>query len=271
MNKTVPDDLDVLREQVKQLLERVAQLEAKNAALKAENAELRGRLGLTSENSSKPPSSDGYRKKAALPKEKKRAGGQVGHQGNTLMRSETPDHLVLHKPDCCSNCGRVFQDDELQVIGNGRQVVDLPPPRVEVTEHQLGRVICCGRVHRGVYPADVTMPVQYGSRFRALLVKLSVDHRLPLEQTTQLCADLYDQGVNSRTIEEALARAATLSAPLEAQRMRDLQSEAVLHVDETGIRVGGKLHWLHVASTATRICSSSTWRRCVAERAVSVA
>ena len=53
--------------QLEVLLERIAALEAEVLLLKAENEELRRRLGLNSENSHKPPSSDGYRKKSVHP------------------------------------------------------------------------------------------------------------------------------------------------------------------------------------------------------------
>ncbi len=69
----LPDDPELPRALVKQLLEKIEQLEA-------ENAELRRRLGLDSTNSHQPPSSDGYQKKTVtpgIPREKgRRNGGQ---------------------------------------------------------------------------------------------------------------------------------------------------------------------------------------------------
>jgi len=116
-----------------------ARLEAENARLAAENAELRRRLGLNSQNSHKPPSSDGYRKKRArpaLPKEKKPLGGQPGHKGKTLRPVERPDRVEVHLPEHCAVCGRPIAPDEpYQMVGR-RQVFDLPEPRLEVTEHQ---------------------------------------------------------------------------------------------------------------------------------------
>jgi len=82
----------------------VERLQAENARLQAENAELRRRLGMNSSNSHKPPSSDGYRKKAmtsALPKEKRNFGGQTGHTGKTLRAVEKPDNVVVHLPKQC--------------------------------------------------------------------------------------------------------------------------------------------------------------------------
>jgi transposase len=84
------------------LLKRPTTLEAEVAHLQAENAELRRRLGMNGQNSHKPPSSDGYRKKRAqpaLPKgEKKAKGGQPGHKGKTLRQVEKPDKFVAGVP-----------------------------------------------------------------------------------------------------------------------------------------------------------------------------
>ena len=233
------------------LLKRIAALEAENLRLKAENEELRRRLGLTSENSHKPPSSDGYRKKSVrpgLPKDgKKSLGGQTGHKGKTLRQVEKPDKVEVHLPESCSICGRSIDVEEAhQVIGQ-RQVFDLPDPKLEVIEHRLCVVECCGEVQSGAYPVHAKSSVQYGPGVRAWVTKLSVDHKMPLEQISTLFEDMYGYNLNSETIETALERGYELSAPLEATVKTALKAATVGHFDETGLRVAGKLHWLHTA------------------------
>lgn len=239
-----------LERQVEILLKRIAALEAENLRLRAENDELRRRLGLTSENSHKPPSSDGYKKKRvrpALPKEGKEAGGQKGHKGKTLRRVEKPDKVEVHLPESCSICGRSVDAEEgYQVLGQ-RQVFDLPDPKLEVIEHRLCAIECCGEVQRGSYPADVKSSVQYGAGVRALVTKLSVDHKMPLNQISTLFEDLYGYNLNSETIETTLERGYELSASVEKEVKTALEDEKVVRFDETGLRVAGKLHWLHTA------------------------
>ena len=244
--KIIPDDTTALKTLVEQLLKKIDRLEK-------ENTELRRRLGLNSGNSDNPPSSDGYGKKTVkpgLPKEGKRAnGGQKGHKGDTLKRTKHPDYVELHLPSQCSRCGRQFgTEEQCEVIGS-RQVFDLPEPKLEVTEHRTGRIVCCGRAHEGEYPADVTASVQYGSGVRALVTKLSVDCRMPMEQISRLFEDMYGCPLSTATIEDVLQRAYELSAPVEEKIRSALLNSETVHFDETGIRAAGKLNWLHTAST----------------------
>jgi transposase len=200
----LPNDIEALKALIQQLLE-------KNAQLEAENAELRRRLGLDSNNSHKPPSSNGLKKKTTqpgLPKNKNSTnGGQAGHKGNTLKRVVEPDWVKVHLPQQCQCCGRPFSADEAHEITQSRQVFDLPEPKLEVTEHRLAQVKCCGHIQQGEYPPEVTASVQYGPGVRALVTKLSVDHKMPLEQISQLFEDLYGYDLNSATVEDALERA----------------------------------------------------------------
>lgn len=249
--KGIPDDITALKALVEQLLKKIDRLEK-------ENTELRRRLGLNSGNSDKPPSSDGYGKKTVkpgLPKEGKRAnGGQKGHEGKTLRRTEQPDYAAVHLPGRCSRCGRRFGTNELHEVIGSRQVFDLPEPKLEVTEHRIGRIECCGVLHEGEYPADVTASVQYGSAVRALVVKLSVACRMPMEQISGLFEDVYGYSLNTATIEDALQRAYELSAPIEEKIRSALLNSKTVHFDETGIRAAGKLNWLHTASSETCTC-----------------
>jgi transposase len=243
----LPNDIESLKALIVQLLEKIAQLEA-------ENAELRRRLGMDSHNSDKPPSSDGYQKKTVkpgLPKDKKGTkGGQVGHPGNTLKRVAEPDHIPIHIPEQCPCCQRQFSEDEAQII-HSRQVFDLPEPRLEVTEHRIGQVECCGISHCGEYPFEVKASVHDGPGVRALIVKLSVEHKMPLEQISQVFLDLYGYDLNSATITSTLECGYHLAAVIERQNMANLHEADTVHFDETGVRVDGKLRWLHTAATET--------------------
>jgi hypothetical protein len=163
--QNLPNDVDSLTALVKQLLEKIKQFQV-------ENAELRRRLGLDSSNSDKPPSRNGYKKKIIQPgllqEKKPKNGGQKGHQGKTLHRVEQPDRIEIHLPSQCQCCGWSWGPDNAYKVIQRCQVVDLPEPKLEVTEPQRGSVECCGMQPKGKYPAVATTSVQYGIGVRAL-------------------------------------------------------------------------------------------------------
>ena len=206
-------------------------------------------------NSNKPPSSDGLRKpRAARPRKRgqRRSGGQVGHPGQTLRRVEQPDHLQVHPVSQCAQCHLGLAAVPAQAWET-RQVFDVPPVRLEVTEHQAECKTCpaCGHVTRAAFPPGVDQPVQYGPRVKAQAVYFHHYHFIPVERTAEVFADLYGHRLSEGTIVAAGAALAPQVAPVVAQ-IKDylIHQPGVTHFDETGLRVAGRLQWLHSASTA---------------------
>ena len=123
-------------------------LRRENEALRAENAELRRRLGLDSSNSSKPPSSDGLKKKPRIApslrgRSGKLSGGQKGHDGGTLRQVADPDAVVRHEACACGHCGSSL-DPKASIAIEKRQVFDIPVRPLQVTEHQAAIYRCDG-------------------------------------------------------------------------------------------------------------------------------
>ena len=221
------------------------------ARLTARVAELEARLGMNSANSSKPPSSDGYSKpnpKSLREKSGRKPGGQQGHAGTNLRQVSEPDAVEVHSPEWCT-CGFCLDGIGADHVER-RQVVELPEKLLRVTEHRLVVKQCpqCGRMVRAVAPPEASGPVQYGPRFRALLVYLRDYQLLPYKRLTELCRDLLGAGVCKRTIETAEKQIYDALAPFEDAVRARLLDEAVLHADETGMRVDGKLQWIHSLS-----------------------
>jgi transposase len=222
------------------------------AALEARVAELEARLGINSKNSSKPPSSDGLDKPA--PKSLRRTsgrkpGGQAGREGRTLRQVSDPDEVRRHEPQCCRACGRDLRR-AAQVGVERRQVFDIPPISVRVTEHQLVAKRCpCGTVTRPPSPDGAAAPVQYGPRVTALIVYLYIGQFLSKKRTAQAIAELFNIPVSEGTVAAVTARAAdALDEFSEHVRVR-IAAADLAHFDETGFRVDGRLAWLHSAST----------------------
>src|SRR6266852_5025146 len=233
-----------------QMTELARQLAKQGEALQA----LQARLAKNSGNSSKPPSSDGYgkvKRTASLRQSgDKPNGGQPGHEGQTLSATDAPDRIETHEADTCAHC----QASLVTIASVGyeeRQVFDIPAIRIEVTAHRAEIKVCpaCGRASKGTFPPSVTQAVQYGPAVSTWASYFTNQHHVPVERTTEIFADLVQHRVSEATVlkaSEQLERCIEPSTAAVKARLRDAE---VLHVDESGLRVTGKLHWLHVAST----------------------
>lgn len=229
----------------------IIQLMAQVAQLTARVTELEARLGMNSANSSKPPSSDGYAKpnpKSLREKSGRKPGGQEGHAGTNLRQVSGPDAVEVHSPGHCV-CGCCLEGVATEHVER-RQVFDLPEKLLRVTEHRMAAKKCpqCGRVNRAAAPPEAPGPAQYGPRFRGLLVYLRDYQLLPYKRLTELCREVLGAGVCKRTVETAGMQMYGALLPFEDEVRARLLSEPVLHADETGMRVNGKLQWIHSLS-----------------------
>jgi len=246
-------ELRLLRETVETLTNRVVFLEAENKELRDEVKDLRGKLAKNSKNSSKPPSSDGLKKpqpKSLRKPSGKKPGGQQGHAGTRLEMAEQPDHVVSHTVEECRQCGCSLESVDA-ADQRRRQVVDIPPINLEVTEHRAEIKCCpgCGCRNEAAFPAEVKTSVQYGSRIKSLLVYLNQYQLLPYERTVQLVEDLFSHTISQGTLSNWNAECYRNLESTEEQIRQAILASEVAHFDETGIRQQGKLHWLHTAST----------------------
>jgi transposase len=237
---------------IEQLRVEVAELRVDNERLRAENAELKRWLGMNSTNSSQPPSADGLAKparKSLRGKTGRKPGGQAGHPGSTLAPVAVPDEVIRHEPAFCGGCGGGLAD-AVEAAVTRRQVFDLPEIAVRVTEHQVVARRCgCGIVTAGTAPDGVDAPVSYGRRIAAIIVYLYLGQFLSKKRTAQALAELFGTPVSVGTVASITRRAAAgLEGFRERVRARIAVAE-VVHFDETGLRVEGKLRWVHSAST----------------------
>lgn len=219
--------------------------------LMARIEELERRLGLNSKNSSKPPSSDGFKKlppSSLRQKGKNSSGGQKGHEGHTLKQVSNPDKIIRHKLTSCPHCKNQLSKD---VIGiTKRQVFDIPPVKMEVTEHQAEIKICscCKKEIRAEFQIGINVPAQYGPRIKAQAVYLGVQHFVPEDRLQVIFQDLYGAQIATATL---VKFSNDLAGNLDGFCKRILEKikfAALKHMDETGFRIGGKTTWLHVAS-----------------------
>lgn len=240
--------------QINALHEQLQLAHAMIEQLSARVQELEERVAKNSHNSSKPPSSDGLAKpkrtRSLRQTSGKKSGGQPGHQGASLQMSETPDVLVAYAPATCPGCQYDLTAVEGEQVAR-RQVVDVPVPVLHVTEHRVlrKRCPCCHLSSTGHFPSEVTAPVQYGARVRALAVYLSCYHLLPAARLGELLSDVLGCAMSEGSLFTALAQCADGLQATEQALKAALRASRVLHNDETSVRVAGKRVWVHSSST----------------------
>lgn len=228
-----------------------------NARLAARVAELEARLGQTSSNSSRPPSSDPPR---AQPSPKptsgqRRPGGQPGHRGafRVLVPAAQVTHLRRTVPAACDRCGTALgrepgPDDPPD---RRHQVVEVLPIQVEVTEHQVAARRCgaCGHLTRAAWPAGVPQGV-VGPRLATTLALLTGRYRLSKREAAACLADLFGVDLAVGTVSAVEQQVSAVLAPVVAEARAAVPAAPVVNMDETSWRQGRKRAWLWTAVTA---------------------
>jgi transposase len=227
------------QEQIVQLQDRVKTLE--------------DRLATNSRNSSKPPSSDGFARQPRSLRQPtgNKPGGQPGHQGTTLQPVAEPDQRLTYAPEQCTACGTVLSEVAGRLAPERRQVFELPPLKLVVTEHRVVIKPCpgCGQENVGAFPEGLPGGASYGAGVKSLLVSLNQEHLIPSERSCQIVEDLCGQTVSEGTLAAAVQVCAAALVETEARIKQGVIRSEVTHFDETGMYVEDKRGWLHSAST----------------------
>ncbi len=243
---------EVIRVYIRYLEATIQKQQVRIQQLEARVHDLEARLSKDSSNSSKPPSSDGLKRKPKSQRGKsgKKQGGQEGHVGRGLAQVKDPHTVITHTPACCHGCGSNL-DRVNGFCAERRQVFDIPQPKVEITEHRVEekKCPCCGEVNRAEFPENIKGPVQYGDRVQALITYFAHQHFIPAERLCQIFEDIFDVAISPGTCSNIDEKLFKKLESFETSLKLYLLAARVLHFDETGMRCEKKLHWVHVASS----------------------
>jgi transposase len=241
---------------INSLINRLKDAEERIKSLEAENQHLLGRLNKDSRNSSKPPSSDGFKKESRVNEKNQRIkngckpGGQKGHVGHKLKQIEIPNDIILNKVDTCAHCHQDLSSIKAIDIEK-RQVFDIPPLSIYVTEYQTEIKRCnrCGKIIKGEFPEWLKQEAQYGPKLKAFLSYINQYHFIPYDRSKNFIRDVFNHNISEGTISNFLKGCYEELESAEEAIKECIKKSECLHVDETGMRVLGKGHWQHVAST----------------------
>ncbi len=234
------------------LTQKVDQLSKEVEVLRAENIELISRLNKNSQNSSKPPSSDGYKKNNINSRQKsnRKSGGQKGHKGSTLRLSKNPDEIIEHYPLKCTHCSK-FKECKETFSYCRNQVHDIVRPVFKITEHRTFSGKCCedNAFVKGCSPLKTSTPVSYGENIRTLVILLKEYQLIPYSRTCEFLEDVWGINISEGTILNIEEQYANNLDAYNDDLLEIARNADVLHSDETGIRVIKQLFWLHTYST----------------------
>lgn len=239
------------RDYVQELKDTIADLQSVIARQAKRIAELERRLNMDSSNSSKPPSTDGFKrpKNRSLRKPSgKKPGGQKGHAGAGLSLPRDPDVVVKCRPNDCIGCPnadlcagrrlerRYLVDAEVAVRMYAYDQMEFSCPKKG------------NETIRGEFPEGIRATKQYGNRLKALVVALNSEGAVSVQRIHDLLHALTSASVSTGFIQHTIQSFAdSLDTPMEHIRKRLLEV-TVVNGDETGTRTGQGMAWLHNAS-----------------------
>lgn len=214
-------------------------------------AALKEQLKKNSNNSSKPPSSDGYRKpspKSLRESSGKKQGGQKDHPGSYLSVCAEPDQVVPHMPSACTSCPRYEECKGASSVAEQRTVIDITVD-VNICAHHALAVDCPirGISLKGEFPADVRGPLQYGQNLQALVVSLNTVGALGIHRIHEILGSVFNIPLSTGVIATITGRCADAVSNIVSKIRQKVCDSALAHFDETGTRVDGKTWWVHVA------------------------
>lgn len=219
----------------------IEELRAQLTALASELAELRERMGRSSRNSSRPPSSDGPGFKPPVRRKGsgRKRGGQAGHPGTgpELLPMERVDEVMEHHPEACRRCGTLLQGDDPEPLRH--QVLEIPPIQPLVIEHRLHRLVCpcCSTSTCATLPAAVEA-TRYGPRLSALVGLLGSAFPLSFSKTQALLNQLLGVEISRGAIASIRQRLSGALAQPMAEALAVARQQPVAYVDETGAPTG---------------------------------
>jgi transposase len=252
--ESLSEEIGRLKHQITRLQEELRETRSDNHRLLRRNAELEALSTKDSHNSSRPPSTDpawSKRTKSLRRPSGRQPGGQAGHPGHTLRLTQKPTRVVVHRPKQCRHCHTSLREGR-STGGERRQVIDLVPVRLRVIEHRAEVVRCpaCGQRTKAEFPQGVRASVQYGPCVLSRALYLHDYQLLPYQRTAEAMRELFGCALSAGTLSTAVRQCAAGLVETELQIKRGLRRSPVIHADETGLRVAGRLHYVHVASTA---------------------
>lgn len=224
-------------EQVQRLSKRIEELEIK--------------LNQNSQNSNKPPSSDGpYRKpERTRKKSQRKRGAQKGHKGHKQELLD-PTSTVPVKPEIC-DCGNCRLDPKGMQPYYTHQQIELPEIKMQITHYVLYEAQCdkCGKTVKAALPKE--HGTGFGPRLSGLIAEISGVHGASRDTVKGFCNSVLGMPISVGAIQAVIDRSSEAIELIYDAFGKQARSCPINHVDETSWFTHFKLRWLWVMANTT--------------------
>jgi transposase len=264
----LPDIVLEMLDQFNRQQKRISFLEDENRDLRWKNHQLElenrrlteeiiksGSPKKSSRNSSIPPSQESpgdqhiRRTQSLRVSSGLKPGGQLGHPGHSLSIPAHVDREAIHSVSICPDCGGDLSQCDEETVEE-RFEIDLPKISKEVIRHKLMRRSCpCGCQATGSFPSHLQGKLSYGRCIEATVGYLNTVHHLPFKRTVDLMKSLFEVSLSEGTVHRMLQSLQSSAEKDYDCLRREVCSSPVVGADETGLNIGGKLHWLWTFQT----------------------
>lgn len=231
------------------------QFKKKVETLEAEIQKLGGKfVEKDSSNSGTPPTKQSI-KKQVLQRTKslrqpsgKKPGGQQGHEGHSICKTQNPDEIEEHKVKVCPHCGCAIPDDTEQTCVKSIQVIDITEPLSlpSVTEHKVYSAVCphCHKTVKGDSPTGDCKKIMYGPKLQTLVVYLSVVQSIPYNRIEEIVTDIFMvSSFSEGSIKNVLKKNKQKATPIYDSILDYIEKQKAAGMDETGAYINKKLCW----------------------------
>lgn len=168
------------------------------------------------------------------------------HAPGTVDNHRHSETLSVARVECCDVCGSSLKAVAFSAHERRTKIDIVFEKVVEHVDAEIKQCPECHRTVKGLFPADMPGPRQYGNGIKAYLINLMVSQMMPLGRTQALTESLLGERLSESTLLHAITRLHQALEPWEQEAVRRLGQQPALHVDETSFRVEGKNHWIHV-------------------------
>ena len=233
------DEIDKLRKEI----------DNKDSIIQA----LKARLNKNSTNSSKPSSTDAFKKVIHNCREKtgRKVGGQKNHIGATLNKKE-PTKIIDKKIEKCECGGKVENNIEYEA----KQLIDIEI-KVNVIEERVyeGKCCKCGRIHKGKFSEEFKNPAQYGNNLKAFVSMLVNEEYVAIDRSSKFIKEITGDKItlSNGTIVNITKELSKKSENSVKKIEKNLTQSPIAHSDETGARINGVQHWIHTLCDAKNV------------------